>query len=128
MAMIQTILKKLMSDANACIGEEQFTSDSLVIHLLKATAVDIYADKSVPVEDRRIRWIAYTNLKMESNNWSRDLIELGFATADEMGHTVIPEEQLNNIVNINETCLSFDGSHGNQGGRPEVSFYDPNLP
>ena len=62
------------------------------------------------------------------NNWSRDLIELGFATADEMGHAVIPEEQLNNIVNINETCLSLDGSQGNQGGRPEVSFYDPNLP
>ena len=45
-----------------------------------------------------------------------------------MGHAVIPEEQLNNIVNINKTCLSLDGSQGNRGGRPEVSFYDPNLP
>ena len=117
-----------MSRVNACVGKEKSTSVSLVRRLLKATAVDIYADKSVPVEDRRIRWTTYTNLKTWFDNWSRDLIELGFATADKMGHAVIPEEQLNNIVNIDETCLSLDGSQGNQGGRPEVSFYDPNLP
>ena len=117
-----------MSHINACIDKENSTNDSLVIRLLKATAVDIYADKSVPVEDRRIRWTTNTNLKTLFNNWSRDLIELGFATADKMGHAVIPEEQLNNIVNIDKTCLSLDGSQGNQGGRPEVSFYDPNLP
>ena len=117
-----------MSHVNACIGKEQSTADSLVIRLLKATAVDIYADKSVPVEDRRIRWTTYTNLKMWFNNWSRDLIELGFVTTYKKCHAVIPKEQLNNIVNIHETCLSLDGSQGNQGGRPEVSFYDPNLP
>ena len=81
-----------MSRVNACVGEENPTSDSLVIRLLKATAVDIYADKSVPVEDRRIRWTTYTNLKTWFDNWSRDLIELGFATADEMGHAVIPDK------------------------------------
>ena len=52
-----------MSHVNACISKEQSTADSLVICLLKATAVDVYADKSVPVEDRRIRWTKYTNLK-----------------------------------------------------------------
>ncbi|KAL7474304.1 hypothetical protein ACHAW6_000283, partial [Cyclotella cf. meneghiniana] len=37
-------------------------------------------------------------------------------------------EQLQNIINIDETCLVLDGSKCNRGGRPEITFYSPNLP
>ena len=29
---------------------------------------------------------------------------------------------------MDEICLALDGSQGHQGGRPSVSFYDPNIP
>eukprot|EP00804_Cyclotella_cryptica_P004940 CCRYP_014074-RA/>CCRYP_014074-RA protein AED:0.41 eAED:0.41 QI:0/0/0/1/0/0/2/0/145 len=31
-------------------------------------------------------------------------------------------------INIDETCLVLDGSKCNRGGRPEITFYFPNLP
>eukprot|EP00804_Cyclotella_cryptica_P000480 CCRYP_020022-RA/>CCRYP_020022-RA protein AED:0.37 eAED:0.37 QI:0/0/0/1/0/0/2/0/185 len=37
-------------------------------------------------------------------------------------------EQLKKIINIDETCLVLDGSKCNRGGRPEITFYSPNLP
>ena len=54
--------------------------------------------------------------------WSWDLLKL------------IPRERQlylwNNPKNINidETCLVLDGSKCNRGGRPEITFYSPNLP
>ena len=35
---------------------------------------------------------------------------------------------LKNIININERCLSLDGSSSTRGGRPEVFFFDSNMP
>jgi hypothetical protein len=32
------------------------------------------------------------------------------------------------IINFDETCCSLDGGAGIRGGRPEVMFYNPNLP
>ena len=29
---------------------------------------------------------------------------------------------------MGESCIALNGSQGRQGGRPSVSFYDPNLP
>ena len=56
------------------------------------------------------------------------MLELGFAEVDADGKIVIPMEQLQKIVNIDETCLVLDGSKCNRGGRPEITFYSPNLP
>ena len=58
----------------------------------------------------------------------KDCLELGFAEKDASGATIFPEEQLHNILNIDETCLSLDGSKGARGGRPEVIFFDPRFP
>ena len=66
-------------------------------------------------EARRIAWTTYKNLAQWFDNWGRDLVELGFAEKDEEGNIVIPPEQLKNIVNFDETCLSLDGSQGNRG-------------
>ena len=61
------------------------------------------------------------------DNWERDLEELGFTERTETSH-YIPHNQLERILNLDETCLSLDGSKGGRGGRPEVVFYSPNFP
>eukprot|EP00804_Cyclotella_cryptica_P013908 CCRYP_002425-RA/>CCRYP_002425-RA protein AED:0.38 eAED:0.39 QI:0/0/0/1/0/0/2/0/107 len=38
------------------------------------------------------------------------------------------QKQLAKIVNIDETCLVLNGSKCNRSGRPEITFYSPNLP
>ena len=56
-------------------------------------------------------------------------MELGFAYYDPITNKVcIPEEQLINILNFDETCMSMDGSTQNRGVRPEVILYDPMFP
>ena len=32
------------------------------------------------------------------------------------------------MLNLDESCLSLDGNAGRRGGRPSVTFFDPNLP
>jgi hypothetical protein len=44
------------------------------------------------------------------------------------GKIHIPEDQLGNIGNFDETCLNLNGSSTNRGGRPEALIYDPRFP
>jgi hypothetical protein len=82
-------------------------SDKLLCRLLKRTNVDISATVQESVEDRRLRWTTYANLKLWFDSWGRDLIELGFATGGENGKCIISEEQLSRIINLDESCLSL---------------------
>ena len=62
------------------------------------------------------------------DNWEQYLVDLGFANVDPTtGIVVIPIEQLKHINNIDETCLSLDGSDNVSGGWPEVYLYDPRI-
>ena len=47
---------------------------------------------------------------------------------NEVGENEIGACMLKHIINLDETCLSLDGSNGTRGGRPEVVLFDPNLP
>ncbi|KAL7551138.1 hypothetical protein ACHAWF_014338 [Thalassiosira exigua] len=94
--------KKLAYKVNSCMGNEDKVS------LL-------------------IQWTTYTNIKTWFDNWEADLLELGFAERQDRD-VVIPNEQLKNIINFGETCLSMDGRDGTRGGRPSAVLYDPNLP
>jgi len=97
--------------------------------VLRDSAVNLNAAKGKNREDRRIRWTTYKNLLLWFDNWERDLVELGFAYYDPITNKVcIPREQLINILNFDETCMSMDGSTQNRGGRPEVILYDPRFP
>ena len=69
--------------------------------------------------------MTHKNLKLWFENWGKDLVELGFAHHNEHGEVIIPDDQLHQILNFDETCLSHDGSNGARGGRPEVFLYDP---
>ncbi len=96
--------------------------------ILISTVRDIDASKLEYCEDRRIQWTIYKNISICFDNWEDDLIRLGFAFEDDSGNVTIPNEQLRNNINFNETCLSIDGSQGRRGGRPEIVLHDPRFP
>ena len=60
------------------------------------------------MEDRRSKWTTYSNLNLWFDRWKLDLIELGFGTEDRDGSLLIPEDQLTQIFNIDETGLSLN--------------------
>ena len=121
--------KRLGARVNTCMNKDGSVSVSLVRRLFAETAVDLYcSSKNNAAEERRIAWTTYSNLKTWFENWEKDLLKLGFAKCKTCGEVYIPKDQLKNIVNVDETCLSFDGSNGTRGGRPEAVFFDPNLP
>ena len=99
------------------------TLQKLLDQLLAYTAIDLSSKKSPNVEERRILWTNYKNLKSWLDNWSKDLVDLGFAKIENGKVTILPE-QLLNIEIIDETCLVLDGSKIGKGGRPEIIFYD----
>jgi len=105
-----------------------YVSFQLLDRILREIVGDILAKVSDNVEDRRVKWTMYTNLKSWFLNWEKDLEELGFVVENEDGEPIIPEEQMGRILNVDESCLSMDGSKGEQGGRPSAIFYSPNLP
>ena len=100
----------------------------LLVRLLKKTAAELRCGKANNAEERRVRWTTYFNIKSWFDNWEKDLVKLGFAFTNDNGNTIIPDEQLERILNIDETCLVMDGSKCNRGGRPEVMFYSQTLP
>ena len=56
------------------------------------------------------------------------MVNLGFTFNDKHGECIIPDEQIRNILNFDETCLSLDGSEGRRGGHPEIVLHDPRFP
>ena len=125
---VKNTRKKLSARVIQVMGKEKNVSMHLIDRILKETAVDILSKVCDNVEDRRVRWTTYNNLKSWFDNWARDLEDLGFAVRNELEELYIPEEQLARILNLDESCLSMDGSNGQRGGRPEAVFYSPNLP
>ena len=95
--------------------EKNIVPASLLNHILLATAVEILSTLTKNVEERRIIWTTYNNLKSWFDNWEHDLEYLGFAKRDEEGYLYIPVEQLSCIINIDESCLSLDGSNRQRG-------------
>ena len=95
---------------------------------MNKSAIDLFADKCKNVELRCIQWTTYNNLKTWFENWSSDLLKLGFTTETMTEEHFIEESQLSRIINMDETCLALNGCSGNRGGKPEATFYNPNLP
>ena len=98
--------------------EENILSTSLLNCILQATAVDILSNQTTNVEERRMIWTTYNNLKSWFDNWEHDLEYLGFSKRDEEGDLYIPVEKLSRIINVDKSCLSLAGSNGQRGGRP----------
>ena len=147
-------LKKLVNNVANSKEGKQFpdrTDYGLINRIIQQFGVDLNVDKLSRAEARRVLWTTKHNLDNMFDRWKELLIELQFAeektdtnTIDaveltleniEAGHTIFCTgeliftlDQLRRIVNIDETALSLDGLDGNRGGRPSLSFHDPNLP
>lgn len=120
--------KKLQKLLKQCTSQKKDVDCVwLMTRLLQESGVDLNVGRSNNAEQRRIMWTTYYNLKSWFNNWERDLLELGFAKKVD-GKTIIPEDQLARILNIDETCLVMDGSSSQRGGRPAVVFTSGALP
>ncbi len=117
-------LHKVLHQSTSTVSQER----DFLKCVLKDTAVNLNACKTKSAEDRHIWWTKYKNLSLWFENWENELVELGFAYCDPiMGQVCIPKEQLRNILNFDETCLSLDGSTTNHGGHPEAVLYDPRF-
>jgi hypothetical protein len=84
--------------------------------VLLSTAKYLDASKMEYCEDRRIRWTTYLNISAWFDCWEYDLVNLGFAFYDKCGECIVPNEQIWNIINFDENCLSLDGSEGRRRG------------
>ncbi len=56
------------------------------------------------------------------------MIEFGFAVVRCNGEPVFDEKTMRQILNLDAMDISVDWRKRIVGGRPEVSFHDPNLP
>jgi len=107
--------------------EESTRRDKLLVRILDNTDLNLSAGIQESVEDRRLRWTTYSNLKLWFDSWAEDIVDLGFGYIDADGNIEIPIDQLARILNLDESCLSLDGSKERRGGRPSSSLFDPNL-
>ena len=106
--------KKLASRINALLGKDYWLK--MLQRILLTTSKNLDASTMHIAEDRQVRWTTFSNISSWFDNWEFDLVELGFATSEADGKNTIPAEQLYNIINFDETCLSVDGSEGRRGG------------
>ena len=122
--------RKLAIIVNSVAGRdgEGRLSYKLIDRVLRLISIDLTATKVACAEERRIRWTSYRNLKLWFDNWKSTLIDLGFTEEDEDGNIQVRKEKEGDILNLDETCISLDGSQGNRGGRPAVVIWDPSLP
>jgi len=120
--------KKLMTMLVKTMDIETSEAGKLLDRLLRDTAQDIHAEKLNCAEDRRVRWTTYQNLKLWFDSWEKFLVEFGFATYDANGELDIDAELMHRILNMDETCISLNGSNGNRGGRPTVTYCDIRFP
>jgi hypothetical protein len=104
------------------------SSKELIKRLCRDTAIDMKCDKLSFAEERRARWTTYANLELWFDSWEKTLIDLGFMEDDGSRKNILPEHQLRNIINFDETCLSLDGSSIHRGGRPAAYYHNPRLP
>ena len=61
--------KNLKARVLRVMEKEQYVTGKLLDRILDETDIDLLSNVSENVEDRRVRWTTYTNLKSWFNNW-----------------------------------------------------------
>jgi hypothetical protein len=74
------------------------------------------AEKLNCAEDRRIHWMTFQNIDLWFDSWERFLVAHEFGEINENGELVLEDFVTSPIINMDETCISLDGSNGNRGG------------
>ena len=117
---IDATQKKLAERVNSVVGIDLDGSlknkNGLINRVLRDTGVPLKAAKSQPVEERRLLWTTWSNLKTWFDSWESDLVSLGFAFKNDEDETIITVDQNRKIFNLDETCLGMDGNKGGRGG------------
>lgn len=113
--------KKLMGQRmKMCLKKGKMSS--ILYHTvgreLTEIALDLNNTVAEKAEEQRICWTAYRNLKMWFDNWMVELDPLGFTYVDKDGEVQTREDKYDNLLNLDETCISLEGSQGNCGGCP----------
>jgi hypothetical protein len=112
---LAALLQEVVYGDGATAGSQQ--AHHLLQQVLKDTAINLNAGKTKNVEDRRVHWTNHKNISMWFDNWEHNLVALGTAHVDPITNEVcIPEEQLRNIANLDETNILLDSSTTNCGG------------
>ena len=120
---------KLLAIVDKTMGNDptETLSYKLINRIMRATDIDLKSGKCDSVEERRVLWTTFCNIKTWFENWKVDFVEIGFTEEYEDGSIRIWEEKLKDICNLDETCISLDEINGNRGGRLAAVFFDPRL-
>ena len=120
----QRSYQKLQKSFN--IGTNEATK--LFNCIVRDTAIDINAEKLKCAEDCGICWTTFQNLDLWFHSWEVFVVEYDFATINMNGELIFDKKVKNRIANLDETCLSLDGSNSNRGGQPTVAYYNVRFP
>jgi len=133
----QSTLKQMSLRVNQCVNESGNNvkrSDDLAKRLKRDTADLFDVNKANVMEQRRLQWTTYDNMKVWYDTWKETLIDLGFGrerTAADgntcKGEVMFFPGQTSRIINIDETDGSLDDTTGQRGGRPSMVFTAPDL-
>ena len=118
----------LIAPIQRALDPVQKVGTRIVHRLLQQSNMRFDAEVALENEDRRARWTTHGNIKAWFDNWRMDLERLGFGTSLGSGSFHVPDDQLQQIVNLDESALSLDGNEGRVGGRPRVTRQDPRFP
>ncbi len=85
------------------------------------------------MEERRVKWTTYQNLKAWGDLAKDIIIELGFGRQSTLDDNALGEVnfyigQMERIINFDETRISLDQTDIQKGGRPSFNFYSPKKP
>ena len=129
---------------NACTGDNSWKK--LILMLMKTfdvgtikamgllncvvcdTATDINMEKLNCAEDCCIQWMTYKNLDLWFDSWDVFVVEYGFITINSNNELHFDEKMKKHMLNMDKTCLLLNGSNGNRGGHPTVTYYDICFP
>ena len=133
-ALTQSSIKDMAKRVNACVNQGGYHKcrDDLAKKLRDQTADLLTIGRTNVQEHRRLQWTTHQNLDLWFSTWKSTLIDLEFGrealvTDNVEGEIFFFENQVNRIINVDETDGSLDNTKGNKGGRPPIVFTDPDL-
>ena len=113
--------------------EEHRRSDKLNARLQRDFGTEIHLGKAEKVEERRVKWTTYDNLKTWGESAKDIIIDLEFGRPSNPednvpGEIYFYEGQTERIINFDETRITLDQTDVQKGGRPSFAFFDPKKP
>ena len=71
--------------------------------MIQETAINISTKVEHLVEDQQNQCMTYGNINLWFDTWDKDLVKIGYTCRDYEEKTVITDEQLQKIINLDES-------------------------